>query len=370
MTYCKKFFIAILIFLFVFCFTSSVFATNPQPVDPTGSFTTSQGGYSEQRDNVYDTLLEYQANVQRRFISKCYANIDNSSYKTVLVRLYDQFKGMGSNGKFFVFSENYSGYDSSYTVYTAYTGDLSRSVTNQFVIDNTAFSHVATYTGTFYDICGIANDAYVTNPVYSKTVTLTQPVAFCRSLVPEFIQLFKDFGLIENEQLAQILTALINCQNSLIVLRNQNTNLGNFIKNEGSQTRQEIQNSTDKINDNLNNNDTSEVDTSGITNSDTTVDITQDGFNSIFTTLQTYFTSNNGGSLTLTIPFVNKSITISKATVYGNFKQLSTIENLASLAWYFVISLYIVKQVQKMINKIKSGNLEDVVDNNIKADIL
>ena len=59
MTYCKKFFIAILIFLFVFCFTSSVFAANPQPVDPTGSFTTSQGGYSEQRDNVYYTLLEY-----------------------------------------------------------------------------------------------------------------------------------------------------------------------------------------------------------------------------------------------------------------------------------------------------------------------
>ena len=112
------------------------------------------------------------------------------------------------------------------------------------------------------------------------------------------------------------------------------------------------------------------VDTSGITNADTTVDITQDGFNSIFNTLQTYFTSNNGGSLTITLPFVNKTITISKATVFGNFKQLSAIENFASLAWYFVISLYIVKSIQKMINKIKSGNLEDVVDNNVKADIL
>lgn len=67
---------------------------------------------------------------------------------------------------------------------------------------------------------------------------------------------------------------------------------------------------------------------------------------------------------------MNKSITISKATVFGNFKQLSTIENFASLAWYFVISLYIVKSIQKMINKIKGGNLEDVVDNNVKADIL
>ena len=209
----KKFFIAILIFLFVFCFTSSVFAANPQPVDPTGSYTTSQGGYSEQRDNVYYTLLEYQANVQRRFISKCYANIDNSSYRPVLVRLYDQFKGLGSNGKFFVFSETYSGYDSSYTVYTSYTGDLSRSVTNQFVIDNTAFSHVATYTGTFYNICGIANEPYVTNPVYSNKVTLTQPVAFCRSLVPEFIQLFKDFGFITDASNDNVVNA-INQSNS------------------------------------------------------------------------------------------------------------------------------------------------------------
>ena len=346
----KKFFIAILIFWFVFCFTSCVFATNPQPVDPTGSFTTSQGGYSEQRDNVYYTLLEYQANVQRRFITKCYSHINDSSYKNMLNTLYNQMAGYGANGKFFVFLEQYKGYDGAYSVYMSYTGDLSCSVTNQFVIDNTTFSHVATYTGTFYNILSVVDqDAYVTDPIYSKTTTLTQPVAFCRSLVPEFVQLFKDFGIITDVS---------------------NDNVVNAINQSNADITNEINNSADKINDNINNNDTSEVDTSGITNSDTTVDITQDGFNSIFATLQAYFTSNNGGSLTLTIPFVNKSITISKSSVYGNFKQLSTIENLASLVWYFVISLYIVKQVQKMINKIKSGNLEDVVDNNIKADIL
>lgn len=346
----KKFFIAILIFLFVFCFTSSVFAANPQPVDPTGSFITSEGGYSEQRDNVYYTLLEYQANVQRRFITKCYSHIGDVDYKNMLNTLYNQMGGYGANGKFFVFLEQYQGYDGAYIVYMSYTGDLSRSVANQFVIDNTAFSHVATYTGTFWNLLGILNqEPYVTNPIYSNKVTLTQPVAFCRSLVPEFVQLFKDFGIITDAS---------------------NDNVVNAINQSNSDITNQINNSADKINDNINNNDTSEIDTSGITNSDTTVDITEGGFNSIFATLQSYFTSNNGGSMVLTIPFVNKSITISKSSVYGNFKQLSTIENLASLAWYFVISLYIVKQVQKMINKIKSGNLEDVVDNNIKADIL
>lgn len=347
MTCCKK--ILFLLFIFISLFLTFSFATNPQPVDPTDSFVTTGGGYSEQRDNVYYTLLEYQANVQRRFITKCYANVGDSSYRTMLNALYQQMNGFGSNGKFFVFVEQYKGYSGSYVVYTSYTGDLSRSVADQYIIDNTAFSHVATYTGTFYNILGVADGPYVSNPIYSQTVTLTQPVAFCRSLVPEFIQLFKDFGIIADTS---------------------NNNVVNAINKTNDELKNEISNSADKINDNINNNDVSDVDTSGITNADTTVDITQDGFNSIFNTLQTYFTSNNVGSLMLTLPFVNKSITISKATVFGNFKQLSTIENFASLAWYFVISLYIVKSIQKMINKIKGGNLEDVVDNNVKADIL
>lgn len=344
---CKKF--LFLLFIFISLFSTFSFAANPQPVDPTGSFTTTQGGYSEQRDNVYYTLLEYQANVQRRFIAKCYANINNSSYRTMLNALYRQMDGYGANGKFFVIVEQYKGYDGSYAVYTSYTGDLSRGVANQYIADNTAFSHVATFTGTFYNILGVADGPYVSSPIYSKPETLTQPVAFCRSLVPEFIELFKDFGIITDTS---------------------NNNVVNAINKTNDELKNEISNSADKINDNINNNDVSDVDTSGITNADTTVDITQDGFNSIFNTLQTYFTSNNGGSLTITLPFVNKTITISKATVFGNFKQLSIIENFSSLVWYFVISLYIVKSIQKMINKIKGGNLEDVVDNNVKADIL
>ena len=162
----------------------------------------------------------------------------------------------------------------------------------------------------------------------------------------------------------------IQLQEITDILQNMKIDITREYAQQAEETRNQIQQSTTDINNNLNNNDVSDVDTSGITNADTTVDITQDGFNSIFSTLQTYFTSDNGGSLTLTLPFVNKSITISKATVFGNFNQLSTIENFASLAWYFVISLYIVKSIQKMINKIKGGNLEDVLDNNVKADIL
>lgn len=180
--------------------------------------------------------------------------------------------------------------------------------------------------GNYYLVGGITPDYCYS--IYDDNQTAPLTVSFGESLVlsASFMDLFVQYGN-------------INDTNSTVI--------SDTITNQANITREEIKNSTDKINDNLNNNDVSNVDTSGITNADTTVDITQDGFTSIFNTLQTYFTSNNGGSLTLTLPFVNKSITISKATVFGNFKQLSTIENFASLVWYFVISLYIVKSIQK-----------------------
>lgn len=361
----KKILFFLLIFVFLFCTCSLCAETNTNPTSGGG------GTIAQQNDNEFETLMNIETSVQNRFILELYAlkNSDNNC-KTLVSRLFNQISGLGANGKFIYIKENFSGYSKRYDVYMAYLSELTKSCQTAYIYGNQAFPNTSMLSGTFYLIGGVSGDGCFSYNDYSHTASLTIPFAFACSISSDFVNLFKDFGFINNDQLAQIITALINCQNSLMVLRNQNTNLGNFIKDQGSQTRQEIQNSTDKINDNINNNDTSEIDTSGITNSDTTVDITQDGFNSIFSTLQTYFTSNNGGSLTLTIPFVNKSITISKSSVYGNFKQLSTIENIASLVWYFVISLYIVKQVQNMINQIKSGNLEDVVDNNIKADIL
>lgn len=365
MTCYKRILFLLLIFLLFFSCLSFGAETITNPTSGGG------GTIGQQNDNEFQTLMDIQTAEQHRFILELYAlkNSDNNC-KTLVTRIFNQFSGLGANGKFIYIKENFSGYSKRFDVYMAYLSELTKSCQTAYIYGNQAFPNTTVLSGTFYLIGGVSGDGCFSYNDYSHTTNLTIPFAFACSTSSEFVNLFKDFGLINNDQLAQILTALINCQNSLMVLRNQNTNLGNFIKDQGSQTRQEIQNSTDKINNNINNNDTSEIDTSDITNSDTTVDITQDGFNSIFTTLQTYFTSDNGGSMVLTIPFVNKSITISKSTVYGNFKQLSTIENLASLVWYFVISLYIVKQVQNMINKIKSGNLEDVVDNNVKADIL
>ncbi len=102
---------------------------------------------------------------------------------------------------------------------------------------------------------------------------------------------------------------------------------------------------------------------------DTTEDITSDGFNNIFNQLYTTFTSGSAKDVVITIPFTNKSFIINSSTVYGG-ANLGFIKTLIEMFWYFVISYFIVQDVGNKINKIKSGDIEHVQDNNIKEDLL
>lgn len=365
MTCYKRILFLLLIFLLFFSCLSFGAETNTNPTSGGG------GTIGQQNDNEFQTLMDIQQATQERFILELYAlkNSDNNC-NTLVSRIFNQFSGFGADGKFIYIEENFVGYSKRYTVYMSYLNGLTKKCQNSYIYGNQAFPNTTVLSGTFYVIGGVNGDGCFSYGDYSHTENKTVPFAFTRSISTSFVDMFKDFGFINNDQLAKILTALINMQNNLSSQVEQGTTINNSINEQGTNIKNSIDKSTTDINNNLNNNDTSEIDTSGITDADTTTDITLDGFNSIFSTLQSYFTSGSGGSMVLTIPFVNKTITISKATVYGNFKQLSTIENLASLFWYFVISLYIVKSIQKMISKIKGGNLEDVVDNNVKADIL
>lgn len=361
MTCYNKILFFLLIFLFLFCSFSFASETLVNPTSGAG------GPLAFQNDNQFVSLQQIEENIQNDFIQVLISRkkIDDKA-DGLVNRIWQLFQGHGGNAFIYV-QDNLSSYSERYVVYSGYLTAMNSTCQSTYSYDNLVFTNVPVINGTFQVLGGIGESGCYYNSSFGTTKSLKIALAFSSVVSPQFLELFREYGYVSDSNFNTV--------------NNNINNMNSNISSQANQTRQEIEksankindkieNSTNKINDNLNNNDTSEIDTSGITNSDTTVDITQDGFNSIFNTLQTYFTSNNGGSMVLTIPFVNKSITISKSSVYGNFEQLSTIENLASIVWYFVISLYIVKQVQNMINKIKSGNLEDVVDNNIKADIL
>lgn len=374
---CYKSFLFLLL-VFVFLFSNFCFATEiPAPVEV-------------KDDNVF-LQLYFESKLDASFLT--FFNSAVSSYinnNATVIDIFNKLKG----GYYFYCSDFLRSSDGSRDYMTArlylYTdGDVGtkmRTINLNGKLYSYIYRNMNTSTSYSYNIriyldnsqLSIFQVAPVDTYVVPSNIYKLQPKSF--SIFQQFIQNYNEnlenvdllndiYSQVEQAK-ASLSRSEIQLQEITDILNNMKIDITREYAEQSEQTRNQIQQSTTDINNNINNNDVSDVDTSGITNADTTVDITQDGFNSIFNTLQTYFTSNNGGSLTITLPFVNKTITISKATVFGNFKQLSTIENFASLVWYFVISLYIVKSIQKMINKIKGGNLEDVVDNNVKADIL
>lgn len=105
---------------------------------------------------------------------------------------------------------------------------------------------------------------------------------------------------------------------------------------------------------------------------DNTTDITENGFTNIFNSIETTFRTTTGKSVELVIPFVDKKISISKQTVYGGLSSgvMKTLQTFINSVWYFVISLFIVQDIAKKINKLKTGNIENLQNDNIKEDIL
>ncbi len=139
------------------------------------------------------------------------------------------------------------------------------------------------------------------------------------------------------------------------------------IKNEITSQGTQINSSINNVDSSINNSDVS-ADASSLP-SDNTSDITADGFNNIFNQLYKTFTTQTAQDLIITIPFTKKSFTINSKTVYAN-ANLGFVKTLIETFWYFVISYFIVQDIAKKINKIKSGDIENVQQDNIKEDLL
>lgn len=324
MTYCKK--ILFLLFIFIFLFANFCFASDVQVVKD---------------DNVFLQLYfenKLDASFLTFFNASVPAYINNNA---TVIDIFNKLKG----GYYFYCSEfirfTGTGGERDYVaarIYLYTDGDVGSSM-RTININGKLYSYIYrnmnTSTSYSYNIRIYLDNSelsiFKVNPVEAYVVPSniykSQPNSF--SIFQQFIQNFNEhlenvellndiFSQIEQSK-QSLARSEIQLQEITDILRNMKIDITREYAQQAEETRNQIKQSTTDINNNLNNNDVSDVDTSGITNADTTVDITQDGFNSIFNTLQTYFTSNNGGSLTLTLPFVNKTITISKATVFRKF---------------------------------------------------
>lgn len=105
---------------------------------------------------------------------------------------------------------------------------------------------------------------------------------------------------------------------------------------------------------------------------DDTTDISKQGIENIFDLLYNSFTSGEAQDIVLPVPFTDKSIVIPAdylENVFNN-SSFSFLLNFIHAFYYFVVSTFIVKDIQRKFDKIKSGNIENIQNSNIKADML
>lgn len=343
MAYSKK--IIVLLVLFIVFFSNVCFAV--ETVNPVEDATFDDKNISIQHDNQYNTLYMIQHSVQGRLISRIYSQMNDNywEYRAVAEKVYNEFKTLGEHKKFMYVVEGTDGY--YFDIYFGYGQDMPMDVRNVMSITNSqAFTSVPCYTGTIYRVCQIqsAGIFYPDTPI--NTIV---PVAYADVVHPEWIKLFKSLNLLPADEGD---TTLKNIENATEETKNTVNNIHNSVNDVNNSIKD----------DNVN------VDSSTLPGDDTS-DITSDGFNSLFDKIYTTFTSGTAQDVVIKIPFTNKSFTINSANVYGG-ADLGIVKTLIQTFWYFVISYFIVQDISKKINKIKSGDIEHVEENNIKEDLL
>lgn len=175
-------------------------------------------------------------------------------------------------------------------------------------------------------------------------------------------------------------TLILDTQQQQEINEDSNKQLLSDINKNQQQTTQAIDNlnnsqqeTTNAIND-LNNTITDDnIQNSSIyLPSDTSNDITQDGLNGIFTSIYNAFCTGQAQDIVFPIPFTNKNITLQAnylrqmLTNSGATWVITIIESF----WWYLISRFIIKDISNKITKIKSGNIEDIENSNIKGDML
>lgn len=340
MVYCKRIVCFLLILLIVFSlFDNEVFAS-----------------YESQ----YLPLYQYQWTLQQDYINILYSRgkNDTTAFNDVLAiyNLMGQYSNQFNTFRFWVRSGDptdkdviywflYSVNDEGYT----YTYKPWQNFDNIACFVN--FTNLHAISRVYADRI----DVWSNGLSVDSSLVVDFPVVCTQVINENWIQLFKDFGIVKTDN-DSVVSALETA------LQNQTNSINNTINNQGQNITNSIDNLTNTITDD---NVTVDFD---LPTSDTN-DITQDGFNSIFDTIKNAFTTQNSSDVVLPIPFTGKSITINYSNVFGDF-TFGVLSNIINAFWFFVVSLFIVKDIMHKINKIKSGNIEDVETSNIKGDLL
>ena len=161
-----------------------------------------------------------------------------------------------------------------------------------------------------------------------------------------------------NNKLDTITNSILQKQDAL----KAEVELGNQLQEQNNQIQQE---QNDLIKDDNVNSDGFQFAT------DDTENPTTDGFNTLFTSVYNAFCNTSSAPLTITLPFVDQTFSISPNLVSDAMQKsgLGVIATLIHSFYYYSVCLFIYKDINKIIEHLKSGNLTADCGN-VKTEVL
>lgn len=372
MVYCKK--ILILFFVFLLVFASSVFAVRPNVgsdvyIQPTEDMANSQERIYQEQTNIWiSILLTYKDNPlveqfcdryfqyyyvykwysDTRLVVFCYKNlteVDAGSYDngqtSGIYGTINGNKGFTISGDFCYYSYDLADYSLSYEPNPAnYPGSYNWSWQLEKLRPYNLTQVVEAIKNK--DTNQLQNVESQLGLISSNTSTTNNKLEVLRQKAQESINVQKSIEKKQQEQLKTQQQQLQTQQQQL-------------------QTQKEELEESKKTNEFLNKEPSaSDIDISGI--SENSSDITENGISQVFTTFYNAFTSDSAKDLL----FPSHDM-LENALSGSVFKPLIVL--IKAFYWY-LISRFIYLDISKKINKIKSGNIENVENNNIKEDML
>lgn len=143
------------------------------------------------------------------------------------------------------------------------------------------------------------------------------------------------------------------------------------------QQQEEINDNLEDVNDSVQDlkdtitDDTVESTAQDLPSTDVT-DPTQNGIDNIFQSIYNAFCVGQAQDIVFPIPFTDKNITLSPYYVSDmlNNNGAGWVYTLIQAFWGYLIGRFIISDISKKIDKIKSGNIENVENSNIKEEML
>lgn len=356
-------FIILLTFIFCnYCFGASA-EGQVQLVNPNNDFVNEYGDTvaTIQYDNQFLSVKTIEEEIQREFILKLYSMYSSTpdSAKLIARDILEKIRsisldsnGGGDNMGIYI---QRAGAASQYRVNFYKHKSLSDAVGyGAYVNYNLYFLNVPYQTG-IVERYNLDNNTHWV--LTTAELKLQIPVPMIGVFVPEWITLFRDFGLINSVE-----------QNTLGAIEEQN----NLI-NEQNRLQEEQNEQQKEQNDFLKEEATDDDVSVDSFNSVDSNDITSDGLTGVFNNIYNSITSWSSKDINLPIPYTNKSIKIPANYTENmlNSSGAGWIVTFVHSIYYFIVARFIIYSITSIINSIKSGSiLETDSRNNITTDML